>query len=288
MNDTFVFQTDSIVTKKIYDNNSNYLVDKSANPQNRSERYCILYFSSNDIYYPNTEEAFLSQLVKKDRYEWYKLRINKGSKHIFIRDIKKQWYLEGINKETDSIEKVLELLKKETKGYRIITMGSSAGGFAAVLFGSMLDAETILTFNGQFFISDLLNTSSESINPTVFRQQNNPEINKYYSLRSFIKSPERVYYFYSDRSKWDINQHNHVRDLGLNVIPFRTSHHGIPFLKSNLKYVLNLGTEQLNKMVNHVQHPILFSFKVEGIFGTVSSILQQTKKVLIRKLFNKM
>lgn len=277
----YVFQTDSSIIEETYKNNPNYLIeyDKSQN-----ESTCVLYFSSHDIYYPNNEAAFTSQLIRKDRYEWYKQRVTRGTKHIFLRDIKKQWYLTGINSELNSVEKLLAFLQKETHGHRIITLGSSAGGFAAVLFGSMLNAETILTFNGQFMLHDLLESSGESINPVLFREKDNPLINKYFSLKSFIREPNKVFYFYSESSRWDSENFRHVEKTDICAIPFQTGHHGIPFLKSNLKYVINMPNHRMEKMAGKSQHPLVFSLKVEGILGTAKSIFSQSFKIIQRKL----
>ena len=275
----FVFQTDSDDVRKVFRNHSNYLIEYSQSRHDR-ERYCALYFSSNSVYFPNTSEAFYNQLVKKDKFEWYRTRIQNAEKHIFLRDIKKQWYLSGINGELDSIERLLHFLKKETEGYRIITLGSSAGGFAAVLFGQLLDADRIYSFNGQFGLSDLLLTSSESINPIIFRGRSNPEINQYFNLRPFIKRPEKIYYFYSNRNKWDMVQLERIADMGMHFIPFNTSNHGIPFLKSNLPYILNLEEERLNDLSKCVYSPFSFSMKTQGLLATFSGILKQVMAYL--------
>ena len=120
------------------------------NPNAERKDICVVYFSSHNIYYPNTEEVFRKKIIEKDAYEWYSTRIEAGHKHIFIRDIQKQWYIQGINKRINSPEKLLDFLKKECEGYRIITVGSSAGGYAAVLYGSQLGAEKVFSFNGQY------------------------------------------------------------------------------------------------------------------------------------------
>lgn len=278
-----VFQTDSKIIADTYSTNANYLIEYSKT-ENLKDKYCVLYFSSNDIYFPNTKETFQNQLLDKNKFEWYGKRIDKGTKHVFLRDIKKQWYLTGINQEYNSIEKLSQFLKKETEGFKIITLGSSAGGYAAVLFGSLLNAERIYTFNGQFQIGNLLQTSVEAINPIIFREQFNPAINQYFSLRSFIKKPNCIFYFFSDRSKGDINQFNHIADLGVQTISFRTSHHGIPFLKSNLKYVLNATEDSIRNLVDNVQYPLLFSFKIEGVIKSLYSLFKQTHKYLSRKI----
>ena len=284
----FVFQTDSQVIEDTYSENPNYLIEYSDNNK-LGDKYCILYFSSNDIYFPNDEQSFRDQLLKKNKFEWYNTRIEKGEKHIFLRDIKKQWYLTGINQKINTIEKLYQFLQTETNGYKIIALGSSAGGFAAVLIGSMLNAEIIYTFNGQFMLSDLLSSSSKKyssarIDPIIYREQNNPEINQYYSLRPYIKNAKSIYYFYSDRSNWDLDQFNHVSDFKIQFIPFRTSHHGIPFLRTNLKRILNKPTEQLQGFIGKVNNPFLFSIKIDGLFKTTKDIASLVLKLISRKI----
>lgn len=282
---THVFQTDSEIIKDTYHSNPNYLTIYSEG-EGIEEDYCIVYFSSHDIYYPNTEESFKDQLLKKDKYEWYNTRVKNGKKHIFLRDIQKQWYLKGINYQINSVDKLLKFLKEETKGYRVITLGSSAGGYAAVLFGSMLYAETIMSFNGRFFFKELLERSSEAKNPTVFRERDNPEVNQFFSLRPFIHSLNgtNMFYFFSSKSEMDNRQFNHVSDLKFDVIRFNTKHHGVPFLKSNLKHVINLTKDELKALTEKQNHPFFFSVRIDGLYITMKQIILQTYNFFIRKI----
>lgn len=128
----FLFQIDSNIVRRAYTEKDNYLIqqDPDGDPE-----LCALYFSSNDIYYPNNEEQFIKRIVEQDFFEWYASRVPGCGKHIFIRDLFKQWYLGGINDTLNSPQKILEWLQKETAGYKIITVGSSSGGYAATLFG---------------------------------------------------------------------------------------------------------------------------------------------------------
>ncbi len=284
---THVFQADSEEVNKVYHTEPNFLIEHSESSNgfpNGDLSCCALYFSSNDIYYPNTPESFDNQVVKKNRFEWYGTRVKNCQKHIFLRDIKKQWYLTGINDSINTIEKLEQFLRKETKGYRVVTVGSSAGGFAAVLFGQLLNAHCTFTFNGQFMLSELLKKTSEAIDPIVFREQNNVNINKYFCLRKFIKHPEVIFYFYSVRSTLDIFQYHQISDMAVNAIPFNTSHHGIPFLKSSLKYVLNYTIPQLKRLSKKMQYPLLFSLRIEGLVGTITSIVTQIQRYLIRRM----
>jgi len=128
----FVFQTDSEIINEVY-NKNNFLIVYDEKCINKDT--CAIYFSSNNIYYPNTEEVFRKRIIERDFYEWYHTRISKAYKHIFLRDIKKQWYITGINSQINSPELLLNFLKKEVKGFSTITVGSSAGGSAEVLYG---------------------------------------------------------------------------------------------------------------------------------------------------------
>ena len=277
----FVFQTDSNEVKNTL-KNENYLIEFSNNPS--KDKYCIIYFSSNNIYFPNTKQTFEKTIIHKNHFEWYNTRIEKGQKHIFIRDIQKQWYLNGINKKINSGEKILEFLENETKGYKVITLGSSSGGYAAVLFGSFLDAERILSFNGQFQILDLLNSSSESLDPIVFREQYNSLVNKYFSIKNFIVSPTNVYYFFSKKSEWDQTNKKHIEDVeGIGIISFNTKNHGIPFVKSALFNVINLDNANLDRLNAKSFNPILFSMKYGGVLNTFSVLFSKIKYLLFKK-----
>ena len=278
----FVFQTDSNLVKESL-NNPNYLIEHSDIDSIYKDNYCAIYFSSNNIYYPNTKFEFQKQILNKNRFEWYGERIQKASKHIFIRDNKKQWYLEGINNDINSIEKLEVFLKSETKGYKTLMIGSSAGGYAAVLFGSLLKSEYIFSFNGQFKLYDLLKSSNESIDPIIFREKNNPTINQYFSLKKVINNPSIVYYFYSNKSSWDITNKKHIENINLNIIAFNTSNHGIPFLRSALPFVINASIEKINSWNKKTFNPIYFSFKYGGIFSSINVLY---KKILVKLKHN--
>ncbi|UAB84823.1 hypothetical protein INR75_01995 [Zunongwangia sp. SCSIO 43204] len=283
-----VFQTDSKDIQEFYQSNSNYIVQTDENSLKNlaaGERpFCAIYFSSHDIYYPNNSESFYQQVVRKNRFEWYRTRVQKAQKHIFLRDIKKQWYLAGINHELNSIEMVLAMLKEETAGFDIVTIGSSAGGYAAMLFGQFLNANYSLSFNGQSQVFDLLKKSKEEINPILFRERNNNFINKYFSIKKFINNPEKIFYFYSNNSPWDVIQYEHIKNISINFVSYSTSHHGIPFVKSSLPKVINLDKEDLEKLSGKTYNPILFSVKMDGSLIVMRTLYFQIVKKLKRKL----
>lgn len=272
LNQTYVFQTDSEAVKQVYETNSNYLIDYS---KEGDVDTCAIYFSSNDIYYPNSEEIFTKRIVNKNFYEWYHTRINRVSKHIFIRDVFKQWYLAGINANINTPEKLATFLKQETQGYtNVITLGSSAGGYAAILYGALIGAQTVLAFNPQFEITSLLKRSTEAINPLVFRLRY--ERNTYYDIVPFINKKSEIYYFYSQHSSWDKEQCEYVKPMrNLHRISFQSRHHGIPFLKAALPVVVNANVEDLNKWESKSHNPITFTIKRIGLYKTIAGFISQ-------------
>lgn len=269
----FVFQTDSDIVNQVYKENNNYIIEYN---ETGDKNYCAIYFSSNDIYYPNNEDIFRKRIVEKNFYEWYNTRIEKAYKHIFVRDVFKQWYLSGINSNIDSQEKLFDYLKKETYGYNIINVGSSAGGYAAILYGSLLKAERVLAFNPQFEIASLLSSTSEFTNPLIFRCKDKKGM--FYDIKDMLSSNTRIFYFLSLNSKWDAEQSLYVgKKKNLYRIKFKTSHHGIPFLKVALKKVINLDVNNLIEYSAYNHNPILFTIKMVGVKQTIKGICQQIK-----------
>ncbi len=278
MNNKFtpVFQTDSSLVNKSYRTRDNYLIELDA--LSPKDKWCAIYFSSNDIYYPNNEATFKNEIEVKNKFEWFGTRIKKASKHIFLRDIKKQWYLTGINSDINSPIKLVDFLKEETKDYKIITIGSSAGGFAAVIIGQLLGAQHIFSFNGQFEISSLLENSNESTNPVVFRNKNNANYNKFYSTLNFITKPSTIIYFTSLYSGIDKKQKEFIHHLPIQIFGFKTAHHGIPFIKSTLPSLINMDVHVLLDKKRTKINPILFSINIGGFGTTLKGIVKSFKK----------
>jgi len=255
----YSFQTDSEIVSNEFNLNDNFLIEYNTDV---AKEYCIVYFSSNGIYYPNDEVTFNENISVKNKYEWFGTRIAKGHKHIFIRDIKKQWYLGGINANINSPQKLFNFLKTETSGYKTIFIGSSAGGFASVIYGQLLHAESIFTFNGQFEINSILKRSQETTDPLVFRNQFNEEVRPFYDTRTFIKNNKTINYFLSADSAWDLEQYDYIKDLIPNTIKFKSSIHGIPFFNYNLKKVINMEVIDIKKMHGKFFSPLFFLSKL--------------------------
>lgn len=90
----WVFQTDDEEVLETYRTRDNYLMERT--PEGDDSR-CAVYFSSNDLYFPNNRARFHERVTLRNTFEWFGTRVPGCGRHIFIRDVFKQWYLGGIN-----------------------------------------------------------------------------------------------------------------------------------------------------------------------------------------------
>ena len=78
------------------------------------------------------------------------------TKRLFVRDRNRCWYQRGVAGVAEDIEGVAEALRlliAESGASRVVTLGASAGGYAALLFGRLLGAGEVHAFAPQTFIS---------------------------------------------------------------------------------------------------------------------------------------
>lgn len=91
----YAFQVDSDIVKLYRKKDANYVIEIDNNSPNKN--LCVIYFTSNALYYPNTTKRFKHSIVNHNYYEWRQTVPISAYKQIFLRDIYKQWYLNGIN-----------------------------------------------------------------------------------------------------------------------------------------------------------------------------------------------
>lgn len=275
-----IFQIDSKIVKDTFMKSENI---KVVDVLDEASNLCVVYFSSNELYYPNTEYAFHNTIEKRDKYEWINTKYPGAKRLIFVRDIQKQWYLEGVSVKNNTPELLANQLKELCKDYTIYTIGSSAGGFAALLFGSMIKAKRVYAFNAQLDLNIIIKDSSPLINPILFKYQYNESRSKYYQVSNFLNANTKYFYFQSAKSGMDIVQYETCSKKSLlKKIEFSTSNHGFPFLRHNLLFVLGLTEDELEEMAKHKLHPFVFSIKVDGFWRAFylssKAVLKRLKK----------
>lgn len=237
---------------------------------------CYIFFSSHGLYYPNTRETFENVVIHKNRYEWkWVVKNSKVSQYagriIYVRDIYKQWYSRGISSEFNNIDKTLDLLKHLTEGYRIITVGSSAGGYMAVLAAIKLNAAYCFNFSGQYQIPDDLN-------------------NPYHCLTDILKDYKgNVFYFVPAHNDSDRKHYMSVQGIDcVKAFLFDEQKHASTMMASNMSYIIDRTESQMLELFYRYEGRTIN--KYQFLFQTVPFIqiariaLWEGKEFLIRRI----
>jgi pimeloyl-ACP methyl ester carboxylesterase len=78
-----------------------------------------------------------------------------AAKRLFLRDLHQVWYQRGVEGAGDTVPQVAEwlgALTSRTAAERVVMVGASAGGFAAILFGALAGATEVHAFGPQTFL----------------------------------------------------------------------------------------------------------------------------------------
>lgn len=260
-------------------NQSNYKIVETSN----NNGYCVIYCSSNDIWYPNEKYTFMQKVVKEDRYEWTGITCRLAKKEIYIRDIYKSWYVIGINSKCNSIDKLLELLRIEIGEMPVVCIGSSAGGYLAALLACLLHAEYGIVFSAQF---ELNNKWALDRNPFLKKFELDKSRNKYYDLKSYLlKSTSPIYYICPIKSESDYYQLRHIREIEcIKPLIFNSKHHGVVVFKNNLSTLISMTQGELELVYRSYMNtnicPFSFSVKLVGLYNTVIGLYHIFRKKL--------
>ena len=142
---------------------------------------------------------------------------------IFYIDKDQCWYHKGIKDITNNIEETIIYLNNVIKQYnyeKIIFMGTSAGGYGAILFGSLCNN---------------INNVISFIPQTILK---NPIDLKYSNLQNIINE-NTTYLLYGDNSVKDINDNHHISHC--ENIEYFTNVQIIKNKNCDLKYLRDSG-----------------------------------------------
>jgi len=274
------FNVDNPKIQTQYRERNNYKVEYDPNG---NQDLCVIYFTSHALYFPNDEDVFIERVVQKDVYEWYNTRHLNAGKHIFVRDVFKQWYLKGINGSINSPDLLLRFLKHQTEGMKIVTVGASAGGYAAILMGCMLGAEKVIAFNAQINLNKELQSSKECENALLHRLKDT-EARKYYDLNDFMLSETDIFYIHSSMSEWDKIQCDLIRrSSNIHIIPIKSSLHGVPVPKAILKEFISSKNDALLNFVGRQNRPVKIMATI-SVSKTVAFYIKTYAKIIKKRL----
>jgi len=177
-------------------------------------------------------------------FEFFKLTSRYSIKKVFLRDYDQVWYqngIVGVGNDIDTITNYLKAHIKEQNVDKVVTVGNSAGGFASLLFGWLLEVDCALAFSPQTFISlyqCVLNLDyrwnfnlAKMYTSTSYKR-------KYLDLRKlFQTSPSRTYFHihYCDNDFLDTRHANHMKGIpNVNLYSYPEGRHElIKLLRDN-------------------------------------------------------
>jgi hypothetical protein len=204
----------------------------------------LIVFSGLGITYP---PSFLfTGTLKKLNFNYNKL---------FIRDLDRNWYFNGIaGHTTDLKENVIFLMKEivKTKSKRVITLGVSSGGFAAILYGHLINADSIISFSPQTFLDD---KNCKKYNDNRFTDRDyfikmktriTPDIEKYLNLKNILPIMSTCYLIYGYTNTCNIDMHHveNVRSKNTKIYPIR-----VPDIKEfNKGHRLTMYLKKIRKL----------------------------------------
>ncbi|MFA6197331.1 MAG: hypothetical protein WC656_11900 [Sulfurimonas sp.] len=90
-------------------------------------------------------------------FEFFKITKSFNVDKIFIRDLNQSWYHKGLKDISTSIEETALFLKKiieKQKYSKVVCLGNSMGGYAAIVIGELIGADVVLSFAPQTFLDD--------------------------------------------------------------------------------------------------------------------------------------
>ena len=168
-------------------------------------------------------------------FNFYRLFENdKSFDKLFIRDIKREFYLTGLKNTTKNFQETIDLIKELTsvKNYRkIVAIGASAGGFAAILYGQLLNFSKVIAFNPQTVLSIEMETVLKDLKFNKLcgklRKLNTSDTlyQKCLNLKNLIPFKTNVDLHFSGLSKIDKKHAEYIEHENCKLIKYQSSSH---------------------------------------------------------------
>ncbi len=98
----------------------------------------------------------LSQGIAMPPFDFYRIVRKLPAKLAFFRDVSQTWYhgdLPGVGHGIGDVAKAVIKLKEESGAKRLVCVGNSMGGYAALTVGSLAKADEVLAFAPQTCLS---------------------------------------------------------------------------------------------------------------------------------------
>jgi hypothetical protein len=170
-------------------------------------------------------------------FEFYKSANMLNENKVFLRDLQQCWYHKGLPGISHDVYSTAEFLKNEIDTLhpaRIFFVGNSMGGFAAIMFSTLVGRGECIAFAPQTFVFPFLRlihrdnrSSKQKWNmylQTIFKR-------KVWELRRLLlrkKSNQKISVFISNNNRLDNIYAAHIGDIpGVKIYSFDEGRHDI-------------------------------------------------------------
>ncbi len=170
-------------------------------------------------------------------FEFYKASGIINENKVFMRDLSQSWYhagLQGISKDIDTTALYIKNIIKEINPDKTYFVGNSMGGYAAIIFCTLIGKGEVIAFGPQTFISSDLR---EKYKDTRNHQKKLKALNlattnkKVHDLRQMLlrsQSNCKISIFVARDSTLDLNHARHIKECpGVCVFEFDTGGHSL-------------------------------------------------------------
>tara|TARA_R100000951_G_scaffold112341_1_gene112543 strand:+ start:41 stop:679 length:639 start_codon:yes stop_codon:yes gene_type:complete len=157
---------------------------------------------------------------------------------LFVKDPKRIWYQNGISQKHNSVESTVELIKSYSSKYQTtICIGNSAGAFAAILFGTLLNVNQVVAFSPQTLLSkDLKDFPWMKELDNLYKNDMYCVDLKYHL--SNINYSTKIDVCVPVLNSFDSNQFDHIKDMpNVKMLPFNTADHN---MGGYIKHIMGL------------------------------------------------
>lgn len=248
-----------------------------------------VFFTGHGLYYPTNIKQFELEVLKNNKYEWKNISQNdkiakRFSKFIFVRDVYKNWCINGIGQNVQTQDQLADKLKDIIKGQKCVTIGSSAGGYMAVLFGTLINAEAIYAFSPQISLYEY-----HKYHPIKYYENYvmDSNISKYMDLTERIRYYKgKIFYFFPYMCEEDYRQYLVAKNVqNINFFLMNQRKHGATIWGNSIIYVLTHPYEKLEMLStqfsNMIIDPWIFSMKTVGLWKTMIFLIGKKVKSIL-------
>jgi hypothetical protein len=148
-------------------------------------------------------------------FEFFNVTRHLDVNRVYLRDLSQTWYHAGLPGVSESIDDTACFLRSkiaESGSKRVVVVGNSAGGYAAILFGVLIGADMIHAFSPH---TSLHNPDHiRSVKRLLFVQKNFAD--KYFDLSNLLTTKSmssRIHIYYNSGNAIDTTHAVHLARL---------------------------------------------------------------------------